>query len=101
MRGSGLAVVSTRHAGIPDVVLENETGLLVDERDVEGMAQCALRMAREPQLAARMGRAARVRIKSEFSEERSFARLWTIIESAVAEREQERANLAVPASSLS
>lgn len=35
----GMAVVSTRHAGIPEAVVENETGLLVDEGDVEAMAQ--------------------------------------------------------------
>ncbi|HEX8887585.1 MAG TPA: glycosyltransferase [Pyrinomonadaceae bacterium] len=98
---SGLAVVSTRHAGIPDVVIENETGLLVDERDVEAMGREMLRMAHEPQLAARMGRRARLRIKSEFSEERSFSRLWAIIESAVVERERESASLTVPANSLS
>ena len=97
---SGLAVVSTRHAGIPDVVIENETGLLVDERDVEEMAREMLRLAREPSLAARLGRAARLRIESEFSEEQSFGHLWAIIESAVAERDGERASLTVPASSL-
>src|SRR5258707_11809281 len=36
---TGLPVISTRHAGIPDVVVDGETGLLVEERDVEGMAQ--------------------------------------------------------------
>lgn len=34
----GLAVVSTRHAGIPEAVVEGVTGLLVDEGDVNGMA---------------------------------------------------------------
>jgi len=38
----GLAVVSTRHAGIPEAVIEGETGLLVDERDVCGMAKALL-----------------------------------------------------------
>jgi len=98
---SGLPVVSTRHAGIPDVVLENETGLLVDERDSEGMAKQMLRLAREPELAARLGRAARLHIQSEFSEEQSLGRLWAIIEAAVAERENERESLTVPANSLS
>ena len=35
----GMAVVSTRHSGIPEAVIENETGLLVDEGDVDAMAQ--------------------------------------------------------------
>jgi colanic acid/amylovoran biosynthesis glycosyltransferase len=80
---SGLPVVSTRHAGIPDVVVEGETGLLVEERDVRGMAEAMLRLARDPELAARMGRAARQRAAENFSSERSIAGLWSIIESAI------------------
>lgn len=34
----GIPVVSTLHAGIPDIVLDGETGFLVAENDVEGMA---------------------------------------------------------------
>ncbi|MGB6478068.1 MAG: glycosyltransferase family 4 protein [Candidatus Sulfotelmatobacter sp.] len=40
----GMAVVSTRHAGIPEAVLEGETGLLVDEGNVEDMARALLRV---------------------------------------------------------
>jgi len=40
----GMAVVSTRHAGIPEAVLEDETGLLVDEGNVEDMAKAFLRV---------------------------------------------------------
>lgn len=78
---TGLPVVSTRHAGIPDVVVEGETGFLVDEGDVRGMAAHMLRMAREPELAARMGRAARLRAETHFSKGRSLSRLWEIVES--------------------
>lgn len=38
----GLAVVSTRHAGIPEAVIDGVTGLLVGEGDVEGMAAALL-----------------------------------------------------------
>jgi colanic acid/amylovoran biosynthesis glycosyltransferase len=40
----GMAVVSTRHAGIPEAVIEGETGLLVDEGDVEGMMNAILQV---------------------------------------------------------
>lgn len=78
---SGLPVVSTRHAGIPDVVVEGKTGFLVDERDVHTMADHIITLARDPQLAATMGRAARSRIVDNFSMERSVNKLWQIIES--------------------
>lgn len=83
---SGLPVVATRHAGIPDVVLEGETGLLVEERDVSAMAERMLRLARDPELAARMGRAARRRVAENFSSRERVGRLWSIIESCVARR---------------
>jgi len=82
---AGLPVVATKHAGIQDVVIDGETGLLVDEGDVEGMAERMLRLANDPALATRLGRAARQRICNEFSMEKSIASLWCIIESAIQE----------------
>jgi glycosyltransferase involved in cell wall biosynthesis len=72
---TGLPVVSTRHAGIPDVVLEGETGFLVDEGDTEGMAAHMLRIAQDPELAARLGAASRQRVVNHFSIERSISGL--------------------------
>jgi glycosyltransferase involved in cell wall biosynthesis len=87
---SGLPVVSTRHAGIPDVVADGETGFLVDERDVAAMAASMLRLVQEPSLAGRMGQAARSRINAEFSLERRIGALWRIISDAMT-RDQGRA----------
>jgi colanic acid/amylovoran biosynthesis glycosyltransferase len=81
---SGLPVVATRHAGIPDAVIEGETGFLVAEHDVAGMANQMLQIAQSPQLAAEMGNRARQRIAQHFSQERSLGRLWSIIESCIA-----------------
>ena len=79
----GLPVISTRHASIPDVVIEGETGFLVDEGDVEGMAHHMLRIAQDPSLAAKLGQAARRRIENQFSMEGSISALWQIIESCI------------------
>jgi len=84
-QASGLPVVSTRHAGIPDVVLEGQTGFLVDEGDVDGMAQAMIRLAQDPNLAQSMGAAGRARVEAEFSMDRSIANLWQIIETAIEE----------------
>jgi colanic acid/amylovoran biosynthesis glycosyltransferase len=83
---SGLPVVATRHAGIPDVVLEGETGFLVAEGDIDGMAEGMLKMIRSPELAGEMGRQARQRIANHFSKEHSLGQLWSIIESSILER---------------
>jgi glycosyltransferase involved in cell wall biosynthesis len=80
---TGLPVVSTRHAGIIDVVIEGQTGLLVDERDVAGMAEKMLCLARHPELAGLLGHAARDRVAGHFSIDRSIARLWWILQSSI------------------
>jgi colanic acid/amylovoran biosynthesis glycosyltransferase len=64
---SGLPVIATRHAGIPDVVIEGETGFLVDEGDVGAMAKAIIAVADQPALAARMGSAARARALQFFT----------------------------------
>jgi glycosyltransferase involved in cell wall biosynthesis len=76
---SGLPVVATRHGGIPDVVIERETGLLVDEADVEGMSAHILQLAREPALASQMGEAARERALAHYGLDRHLAQLAAMI----------------------
>lgn len=64
---SGLPVVATRHGGIPEVVLEGETGFLVREGDLGGMANAMARLALSPDLAASMGEAGRLRMAEGFT----------------------------------
>jgi colanic acid/amylovoran biosynthesis glycosyltransferase len=80
---SGLPVVATRHAGIRDVVVEGQTGLLVDEGDVEGMAAGIIQLVQDPVFAARIGTAGRERICAQFSMEKSMAGLCSIIEAQI------------------
>lgn len=80
---SGNPVVATRHAGIPEVVIEERTGLLVDEGDIDGMARHMTRLARDPILAGRLGRAARAHIVGEFNMKKRIDCLWNIIGTAI------------------
>ena len=79
----GLPVVATRHAGIKDAVIDQKSGLLVNEGDVNGMAEHMTRLAQDPQLAAELGKAGREWVSSEYSMEKSIAKLWSIIQSAM------------------
>ena len=65
---SGVPVIATRIGGIPEVVSDQQTGLLFDVGDVAGMAQGALRLLGDEALYARMAAAARERAVSTFSE---------------------------------
>ncbi len=68
----GLAVVSTRHSGISEAVVENETGILVDEFDVEAMAVGILRCTRS---ADEFGKAGHCRAREFYTWEAERARL--------------------------
>ena len=80
---SGLPVVATRHAGIEESVVEGETGFLVDERDIESMAEHMTRLATDAELARRMGAAARRHIVANYPMERHIDRLWDTLRSAM------------------
>jgi glycosyltransferase involved in cell wall biosynthesis len=54
-----LPIVSTRHAGIPEAVVDGETGILVDEHDIQAMGQALIRLAEDVELREKMGNAAR------------------------------------------
>ena len=60
-------MIATRHAGIPDVVLDGRTGLLGDEGDVESMADAMVKLLRDPALAQRLGAAGRERVLQGFT----------------------------------
>jgi colanic acid/amylovoran biosynthesis glycosyltransferase len=83
---AGLPVVATRHAGIKDVVIERETGFLVDEGDIGTMADHMIHLAQSPSVAGTMGQQARKHITGNFSLEKGIGRLWTVLENAIASR---------------
>lgn len=70
-----MAVVSTRHAGIPEAVADGETGLLVAEGDVAGMADAFVRV---PALATQLGDAGyhRALVEHVWPCERDRLRHW-------------------------
>ncbi|WP_115118642.1 glycosyltransferase [Synechococcus sp. UW105] len=64
---SGLPVVATRHAGIPEVVIDGKTGVLVEEGDVRGMAAAIERLLQDPTLCAQFGAAGRCHVEQGFT----------------------------------
>ena len=83
---SGLPVVATRHAGIPEVVFDGDTGLLVEEEDVEAMAQAMGRILLEPELAARLGAAGRRRVANGFTVQHHWSSVSGVLERSAAAR---------------
>lgn len=77
--GYCLPVVSTRHAGIPESVLEEETGLLVDEGNVKKMGQHIVTLAQDFNLRQQMGLAGWQRVKDFFSWEKERQQLLEVM----------------------
>jgi glycosyltransferase involved in cell wall biosynthesis len=71
---AGLPVVSVRTGGVPEVVIEGETGLLAEPGDVPGLTEAMLRLARDPMMRLAMGKAGRLRAVEEFSQETMLER---------------------------
>lgn len=76
---AGLPVVSTRHAAIPEQVVDGTTGYLVEEGDVAGMAEAMVRLARDPALRQQMGRAAREHTQATGALPTQLARLRELL----------------------
>lgn len=64
---AGLPIVSTYHAGIPEVTVDGKTALLVDERDIHGMAQKIVELANNREKAKEMGESGRDYTRKNFS----------------------------------
>jgi glycosyltransferase involved in cell wall biosynthesis len=63
---SGLPVVASRLSGIPELVDDGVSGLLVPPGDAPALADAIARLAGDPDLRARMGTAARQRVERDF-----------------------------------
>lgn len=76
---SGLPLVATRTGGIPYLVREGETGLLVDCNDHEAMARCALRLLEDPDLVERITRQGYAELDKYDWEKGGIGRKWMAV----------------------
>jgi len=83
---AGLPVIGSRHAGIPDVVVNDQTGYLFDEHDVETMATQMIALLDETEKARKLGQQARKRIRENFSLERHLSALEKVMAAALNSR---------------
>jgi glycosyltransferase involved in cell wall biosynthesis len=80
------AIVATRAGGIPEVVVDGQTGLLVPPHDDGALAAAIVRLLREPGLREALGEAGRQRVDDEFSAERMVAKTLEVYERFLAAR---------------
>lgn len=81
----GLPVIGSRFGGVPDAIRENETGLLVEPGDVDGIAEAILLLLSDQEVWRRMGLANR-RWSEELSWERYAKEQTQVYQEALATR---------------
>ena len=86
----GLPAVSTRVGGIPEVVLDGQTGLLVPPDDVAAFSTALARLIGDPALRAQMGAAARRRVDENFGVRRMAAQFEDLYAELAAEPHSQR-----------
>ncbi len=74
----GCAVVASRTGGIPDMVVEGETGVLVPPGQVEDLARAITCLAGDAQRRRAMGEAGRRRAMAHFSVERMMTQVTEV-----------------------
>jgi phosphatidylinositol alpha-1,6-mannosyltransferase len=72
--------VGTRSGGIPEAIIDGETGLLVSEGDVEGLAKALSRLLSDEKLANKYGQNAHLRVVKEFSWQMATLKLLNMYE---------------------
>jgi glycosyltransferase involved in cell wall biosynthesis len=64
---AGCVVVSTRYAGVEELISDGQNGVLVSLGDASGLANAAIRLLEDPELRERLARKGQQLVESEYS----------------------------------
>jgi glycosyltransferase involved in cell wall biosynthesis len=64
---SGIPVVASDTGGTSEIIREGETGYLRPSADLDGFADCVVRLLRDPALRTRLGRNGRALVEGQYS----------------------------------
>jgi len=68
--------VASRSGGIPEIIEDGKSGLLVERNDVESLRSALLKLLEDAATRGRLGRAARARVEQCFTWERVAQNIW-------------------------
>ena len=80
----GRAVIASDVGGLPEIVVDGETGLIVPRADQDGLARAIVELASDLPRAAAMGQAGRQRALTVFPQKRCTEQTVAVYESALA-----------------
>ena len=76
---SGLPIVSTKHGGIIDVVINKKSGFLVDEDDFKAMAKHMIQLSIDDKLVSSFGKMGNKHIMKNFTLTKNIDTIWDTI----------------------
>lgn len=74
-------IVTTKTGGIPDMIIEEETGLYAAAKDTKTLEERLLKLLAEPELCRMLGENARTKVEAEFSIDSNMKQLLAVYES--------------------
>jgi glycosyltransferase involved in cell wall biosynthesis len=78
----GTPAISTDVTGIPEILVHEQTGLMVAQHDASGLAVAMLRLVEDGNLRAQLAEAARARIEADFDIQRNAAQIRKLYRAA-------------------
>jgi phosphatidylinositol alpha-1,6-mannosyltransferase len=88
----GLPVIAGKSGGVPEAVVDGETGLLVSGTDVEELKSALLKLLSAPHRRRTMGHAGRLRASTEFTWQRAADRVAAVHDVIAAPRTRRRSH---------
>ncbi|MBI4551365.1 MAG: glycosyltransferase family 4 protein [Candidatus Latescibacteria bacterium] len=79
----GVPVISSPTSGIPELVVDNETGLLVPPADAQALARAMVKEIRDESLRHRLSAGGRAKVEAEFDLEQNAAKLMALFEERI------------------
>lgn len=82
-QAAGVPVVATEVGGVVDIIENNKNGLLIPPADPDSMAEAAIRIFKDPQLASNLAQAALIKVKEKYNIELMVSKTIKVYEEAV------------------
>jgi phosphatidylinositol alpha-1,6-mannosyltransferase len=79
-QAAGKPVIATRIGGIPEAVLDNQTGILIPPDNPKALAQALIKLLTDEELARQLGEQGRERVKREFDWEKQVGKIVKILD---------------------
>lgn len=79
----GIPVVATRNGGLPEIIIDGETGFLVDTGSPDQIADRLIQLIDSPSLREQLGKQAQQRVLAHFTHERVIDGVEEVLQSVV------------------